>query len=252
MQNNVNPFTSALALENSNYLLMDEENKLLSKSRKTPFQDDEKIFRTLQGLIEEDSFPCLAAKASLNTRSYRMGIYAHLADEELSHGLANDLIRFLHDRSAHENGFATFIAAFKAPAPETEEEFEALLWKQLRILKALSTSYFEWDPGVASDPKEKNFGFSFGGKAFFVIGMHSRSSRLARRSPLPLLVFNLHDQFKALRQIGKFEGLKEAIRQRDKNLQGFINPMLSDFGEVSEARQYAGRAVSENWKCPFH
>jgi uncharacterized protein len=27
--------------------------------------------------------------------------------------------------------------------------------------------------------------------------------------------------------------------------------MLSDFGERSEARQYSGRAVEENWRAPF-
>jgi FPC/CPF motif-containing protein YcgG len=27
--------------------------------------------------------------------------------------------------------------------------------------------------------------------------------------------------------------------------------MLEDFGENSEARQYSGRKVGEEWKCPF-
>ncbi|MEP6902345.1 MAG: YqcI/YcgG family protein, partial [Actinomycetota bacterium] len=30
------------------------------------------------------------------------------------------------------------------------------------------------------------------------------------------------------------------------------NPNLSDFGTQSEARQYSGRAVEHEWKCPFH
>jgi hypothetical protein len=46
--------------------------------------------------------------------------------------------------------------------------------------------------------------------------------------------------------------MQEAIRQRDIALQGSINPVLARFGEASEARQYSGRAVESNWKCPFH
>ena len=45
--------------------------------------------------------------------------------------------------------------------------------------------------------------------------------------------------------------MQETIRHRDLQLQGTINPMLSDFGERSEARQYSGRIVEENWRAPF-
>lgn len=67
-----------------------------------------------------------------------------------------------------------------------------------------------------------------------------------------MLVFNLHRQFDALRSAGRYERMKAVIRQRDTALQGSANPMLDDFGTRSEARQYAGRAVSEGWTCPFH
>jgi FPC/CPF motif-containing protein YcgG len=65
------------------------------------------------------------------------------------------------------------------------------------------------------------------------------------------LVFNLHDQFERLRNVGRYERLREAIVQRDVALSGSANPMLARFGEASEARQYSGRAVSDNWRCPF-
>ncbi len=41
-------------------------------------------------------------------------------------------------------------------------------------------------------------------------------------------------------------------RAREMAFQGSINPMLKNFGERSEASQYSGRAVSDNWPCPFH
>ncbi len=47
------------------------------------------------------------------------------------------------------------------------------------------------------------------------------------------------------------EGMKSAIRKRDRRLQGSENPVLDDHGQSSEARQYSGRAVENDWKCPF-
>jgi hypothetical protein len=45
--------------------------------------------------------------------------------------------------------------------------------------------------------------------------------------------------------------MQQTIRRRDIALQGSTNPMLSDFGEQSEARQYSGRAVDAGWSPPF-
>jgi FPC/CPF motif-containing protein YcgG len=130
-------------------------------------------------------------------------------------------------------------------------EFEGLLWKQLRLLHERDAARFDWDPEVASDPDDPRFSFSFGGQALYVIGMRANSSREARRFPWPVLVFNPHEQFERLRGDGKWKRMQGTIRQRDLQLQGSINPMLSDFGERSEARQYSGRAVEENWRAPF-
>ena len=90
------------------------------------------------------------------------------------------------------------------------------------------------------------------GKAFYIVGMHPESSRIARRSPYPSIAFNLHHQFEKLRHMGVYPNVRDKIRERDKNLQGSINPTLQDFGERSEARQYSGKATKEDWTCPFH
>lgn len=65
------------------------------------------------------------------------------------------------------------------------------------------------------------------------------------------VVFNLHAQFEELREAGRYEKLRSSILQRDEVLAGSANPMLARHGEVSEARQYSGRAVDESWRCPF-
>ena len=65
------------------------------------------------------------------------------------------------------------------------------------------------------------------------------------------MVFNLHDQFERLREEGKYERMREAIVERDRALAGDVNPMLARHGSVSEARQYSGRQVDEDWSPPF-
>jgi FPC/CPF motif-containing protein YcgG len=152
-------------------------------------------------------------------------------------------------RAASE--YATFVAIFKGPRTLDEIEFEKLFWKQLRGLHHHDATRCQWDPHVSSDPADPHFSFSFGGQALYVIGLHANSSREARRFPWPVLVFNPHEQFERLRADGKWKRMQETIRGRDLELQGTINPMLSDFGEQSEARQYSGRAVEDDWRAPF-
>src|SRR5215204_4076537 len=108
-----------------------------------------------------------------------------------------------------------------------------------------------WDTAVSSDPDDPRFAFSFGGRAFFLIGLHPGSSRWARRFAWPTIVFNAHHQFERLRTTGRYDPLQAAIRDRDTALQGSTNPTLAAFGTASEARQYAGRAVEPDWRCPF-
>jgi FPC/CPF motif-containing protein YcgG len=140
---------------------------------------------------------------------------------------------------------------FHGPEIRSEQHFEDLLWNQLQTMHSLDSNFFTWDKNVDSDPQSHHFSFSIGGRAMYVIGMHPQSSRLARTSLYPTMVFNLHEQFARLRARGKFETMKQAIRMREMAFQGSINPMLASFGENSEARQYSGRAVPADWSCPF-
>ncbi len=108
-----------------------------------------------------------------------------------------------------------------------------------------------WDRRVSCDPASPGFSFSLRGNAFFVIGLHPNASRLSRRYFRPALVFNLHEQFEALRRKGGYERMRDVIRKRDAALCGSANPVLRNFRERSEARQYSGRAVPDDWRCPF-
>ena len=197
------------------------------------------------------SFPCLGAKAAFNGGSYIFKAYDQLASCESTKAIATDLQAFTSSEMLRECAYATFIAAFRSPASVSELVFERLLWSQLQQLTDAESGTQSWDSTVSSDPANPRFSFSFGGRALYVVGMHGRSSRLARQFPWPVLVFNPHEQFERLRTDGNWRRMQTVIRSRDIALQGDVNPMLSDFGEVSESRQYSGREVEKDWKAPF-
>ena len=199
-----------------------------------------------------DYYPCTGAISVFAQNAYRFGLFPDLACDRAVRAVCHDLYEFCHEFPITDDQLTTFIAMFRGPAIESEQHFEDLLWSQLQAMQALDSDFFAWDKSVDSDPQNNNFSFSIGGRAMFVIGMHPKASRLARTFRYPTMVFNLHAQFERLRTRGKFETMQQIIRAREIALQGSINPMLKNFGEGSEASQYSGQAVSDNWPCPFH
>jgi hypothetical protein len=203
--------------------------------------------------VADAGFPCLAARAMLRARDAHLRVYGALGSPEVSDALAADLARFARHASSAGVRLTAFVAIFTGRSPASEQAFERRLWTQLRLLHERDDPAAGWDPAVSADPEDPRFSFSFGGMAFFVVGLHPRSSRLARRFRRPALVFNPHAQFERLRREGRFERLRSRIRARDLALQGSVNPALSDFGERSEAAQYSGRDTTTGpWRCPFH
>ena len=170
---------------------------------------------------------------------------------EATAGLAHDLWEYERERPSFGTDFASFVACFAAHSARDEAEWEGLLWSQLQGLNDMDGPHHAWDASVSSDPEDPGFSFSFAGTAFFVVGLHPSGSRTARRFAWPALVFNAHEQFERLRERGRFERVRAAVRARDYRLQGSLNPNLSDYGDRSEARQYSGRAVDKEWRCPF-
>lgn len=196
-------------------------------------------------------FPCVGARAAFNSGSYVVAVYDDLASNAATAALARDLFDFSRSGMREASEYATFVAVFSGVEGSDEVAFERALWSQLQKLHELDAPQFNWDPMSSSDPTDPQFSFSFAGQALYVIGMHPNSSREARRFRWPAMVFNPHEQFEKLRADGKWKRMQQTIRERDMQLQGSINPMLSDFGEVTEARQYSGRAVEDEWRAPF-
>lgn len=199
-----------------------------------------------------EGYPCVGARSAINRQGYRFGLYPELSSDSAVRTVCHDLYEFCHEFPLIDDQFITFIAMFRGPEMESEQHFEDLLWRQLQAMHDLDSGYFAWDKSIDSDPKSNDFSFSIGGRGMFVVGLHPKASRMARTVTYPTLVFNLHEQFERLRARGKFETMKQMIRARDMAFQGSINPVLNNFGDSSEARQYSGRAVPDGWQCPFH
>lgn len=206
----------------------------------------------IRDFIADKAFPCVGAKSALNKGRLQLEEFGALGDPSTTPALHAALQAYSAAYPDPGTVPATFIAVF-APELLDEHAFEQRLWQQLEALHAHDLAHgIGWAQDVADDPERNDFSFSVGGRAFFVVGMHPGASRLARRAPLPCLVFNFHEQFEQLKASGKYASMQDAIRTRDIALQGAINPVLARFGEASEARQYSGRAVEADWQCPFH
>lgn len=208
------------------------------------------LYSQYEAFVVGKDHPCLMAQSAFKNGEVELHAFEQLGTRETARRLLYRVQDFVESYDFESNNFRTLMAVFPSERIETEERFEHLLWEQLRHLHALDGR--RSDETVDRDPASNKFGFSLAGTAFFIVGMHPQSSRRARRSPHPCMVFNLHWQFERLRENGVFETVRDKIRHRDRALQGESNPMLEDHGRASEARQYSGRAVEDDWVCPIH
>ena len=207
---------------------------------------------TFTRFIGETAFPCVGAKAAVNRGGMRFVVARDFRSAWDDLRILPTLMDLAKDYRAAPGLFRSLVVLFEAGAPDDEEAFEAQLWQRLESLTAKD----QWlgqpaDPRVAHDPDDPHFALSFGGEAFFVVGLHPLASRPARRFAVPAMVFNLHDQFEQLRAQNRYDKLRDTILDRDLALAGSVNPMLAMHGSVSAARQYSGRAVGTDWTCPF-
>lgn len=249
-----NPFDDELARANSSYAAYQDNQvmRVLDPARPVPVFT-EFVHDSFRAFVLNPRFACVAARGAFNINNYRFGVYDEMAAPGATAGLARDLFAFVQEQNAlRVNGFSTFVAHFNAPVAPSEEAFEKLLWAQLQALHDRDAPHHAWDPAVSRDPHDGEFSFSFGERAFFIVGLHPASTRWTRRFAFPTLVFNAHFQFEQLRADGRYGRVQGAIRARDMALQGSLNANLAEFGERSEARQYSGRPVEETWRCPFH
>lgn len=207
----------------------------------------------LEAFIKNPDFPCVGAKSALSKGQLTICTARNIASAWNDVAIQDRLMQFAAGYRKDPALFTSFAVIFEESDDLTEADFERLLWDRIQSL----TDKDAWrgqtpDPRVSADPGDPHFSLSFGGEAFFVVGLHPNASRPARRFMRPSMVFNLHDQFEILRELNRYETLRAAILDRDLKVTGSLNPMLARHGSISEARQYSGRKVSEDWACPYH
>ena len=218
-----------------------------SKTKVIPAMEE-----SLRDFILNKGFPCLGAKSAVNMDRLTVYTARTIASAWNDVEIQDQLMRFAWNYAKEPTLFISFAVVFEGPLNLTEAGFERHLWERVQSLADKDA----WrgqkhDPRVSRDPDDPHFSLSFGGEAFFVVGLHPNASRPARRFEHPAMVFNLHDQFELLRKQDRYEKLRATILDRDIKLAGDVNRLLARHGTISEARQYSGRAVPEGWACPF-
>jgi FPC/CPF motif-containing protein YcgG len=221
----------------------------MSKPQDAPHPLCEQFSRFVKDL----SFPCVGAKSAIGRGQMKFVVARDIRSSWDDLRIYAALLDFAVGYRASPRLFQSFVVLFEQPQRCTEDQFEQSLWARIQSLADKDAWHGqEYDPRVSADPASPHFSLSFGGEAFFVVGLHPDASRPARRFERPALVFNLHDQFERLRAEQRYEPLRENIIKRDVAMAGSENPMLARHGEISEARQYSGRAVEGDWSCPFN
>src|SRR5690606_14456261 len=159
---------------------------------------------TFRDFILQENYPCIGAQASVNSNNFCMGVFDSMLDYSSAEGLAFGLYEYILRTKQKNTHFLSYIAVFKNDSFKSELDFEDSLWLLFSKLHNVNKRYFNWSPEVSSNPEDPDFSYSFGGEAFFAVGMHPESKRLARKFPYPAIAFNLHSQFEELKSKNRF------------------------------------------------
>lgn len=213
---------------------------------------EQRLRTDFEAFVKDQAFPCVGAKSALAHGTLKTVVCWSVESGWDDVRMHRELLDWAYEYRKDPGLFRSLAFIFASPGALSEQQFEKAMWDRIQSLTD-KDAWLEqpYDSRVSNDPESPHFSLSFGGEAFFVVGMHPRASRPARRFTQPVLVFNLHDQFEQLRDQGKYETIRKTILARDEKLAGSINPMLARHGDKSEAAQYSGRLVSGDWRCPF-
>ena len=210
------------------------------------------IARQFREKIQRAEFPCVGAKSAIARGALSIVHARDITSAWNDLEIHRVLLEWSNGWRDDPDGLRSLAVVFDGPGDLTEKAFEAALWERLQSLAEKDHWRGQrYDDAVSPDPDDPHFSLSFGGEAYFAVGLHPCASRPARRFPHPAIVFNLHSQFERLREEGRFERMRDRIMARDIALAGAPNPMLDDHGLASAARQFSGRAVGPEWACPF-
>ena len=175
------------------------------------------IAEEFEDFIRSHGFPCVGAKSALSRGTLNIVVCRTITSAWDDVRMHRELLDWAYAYQDNPGLFRSLAFVFEEDEGLDEQEFEAAMWERIQSLSD-KDAWLEqpYDKRVSPDPEDPHFSLSFGGEAFFVVGMHPRASRPARRFDRPVLVFNLHDQFEKLRAQNRYERIRETILQRDK------------------------------------
>ena len=153
--------------------------------------DTDTSFDLFSSFIRDRAFPCVGAKSALAKGQVEMHVARDIRSAWNDLPIHSALHAFAARYKAAPQLFQSFVVVFEGPTDLDEPAFEAALWARVQSL----TDKDAWrgspvDPRVATATDSPHFSLSFGGEAFFVVGLHPRASRDARRFERPALVHN--------------------------------------------------------------
>lgn len=205
-----------------------------------------------KSFIYRQEYPCIAAKEAVRKQRVKVFVAGHMACPKDDRAILDFMYNFVDEYRSSEDFFHSAAVIFEGPTEiPSEEMFEAMLFQRLQSLADIGAKEYAYDKRVSSDPTSRDFSFSIKEEAFYIIGLHPKSSRAARRFDYPTMVFNPHQQFETLRATHRYEKMKNIVRKLDTAFSGSVNPMLQDFGSSPEVFQYSGRKVDQSWQCPL-
>ena len=234
--------------------------------RLVPFRDSpveadlrrsaDEVAQSMERMVNSEDYPCIAAIRSFAKDEYYVGLYPSFGTGRSAGQLARDLLVYRDHHRESRSPYLSFWAVFPETGEFTEAEFETRLWHELSCavsheVRNGNDPMSSWDPAFSPHPEDRNFCFSLGGSAFFVVGLHAGSSRVSRRFPHPTLIFNVYEQFTQLMDEGKYDPMVRINRLKDLRFQGTVNPMAEKYGVEWEAIQFSGSENPSDWKCPF-
>lgn len=203
----------------------------------------------LTQFILDKNFPCIMAKSVIKTGLIKVIHVKNTSEMVLE--ILKEMYVFIDHFRAKPKKLRSFVVILEDEKALDFQRYEAMFWDLLSCLSIEDKKRYPHDSRVSDDPQAADFSYSIKSEAFFILGLHPKSPRFARRFLKPAIVFNLHQQFEVMRSKGSFKAIRNMIRLKDKLLQGTVNPMLTDFGEKSEIFQYLGKVYQSATELNF-
>lgn len=227
-------------------------------------EEHSSLFQLFYRTAMQSAFPCIGAQKVM--RDYRVAFcvspeaFNTISGAEFTAQCMYQWIRdaeyTLLKQAEHPTVFATCVVVFPSMQFQTEGDAERQLWKFLGKIYQYDKDRHPWTSESSAFVYDKRFSMSLGGYAQFILFLSSCAITPSRQFPRPMLIFNPHFIFEAMRKAENFAGWRNLIRERESAAQnGWRNPKLADFGSAGslEAAQYALTLDStfDIGTCPF-